>query len=62
MYICNCQGVTQNHIAEAIAQGADSFEAVQRALGVSQQCGQCLSLAKNIVDNHLLRDDLFYAA
>lgn len=62
MYICNCQGITQKHIVEAIEQGAQSFEQVQLSLGVSQQCGQCLSLAQNVVDNHLLSSDLFYAA
>ena len=49
MYICLCKGVTDRDIAQAVSDGAESFLQVQRALGVSTQCGKCGELARSVV-------------
>jgi bacterioferritin-associated ferredoxin len=41
MYVCVCNTVTDRRIREAIAAGADSFEALQEELDVSTCCGSC---------------------
>lgn len=41
MYICVCKGVTDTHIKEAVAEGANSLRAVRMQLGVASQCGRC---------------------
>ncbi|MFP4244298.1 MAG: bacterioferritin-associated ferredoxin [Ectothiorhodospira sp.] len=41
MYVCLCRQVTDHRIREAIAEGADTLEALQDRLGVTLECGQC---------------------
>nr|6E6R_A Chain A, Bacterioferritin-associated ferredoxin [Pseudomonas aeruginosa] len=49
MYVCLCQGVTDNQIRDAIYEGCCSYEEVREATGVGTQCGKCASLAKQVV-------------
>jgi bacterioferritin-associated ferredoxin len=41
MYVCLCRQVTDRAIRRAIAEGADSLEALQAQLGVCLECGRC---------------------
>ena len=49
MYICICNGITDTDIKSAVSDGALSYRAVRKTLGVGNQCGQCASEAKMIV-------------
>jgi bacterioferritin-associated ferredoxin len=49
MYVCLCEGVTDNQIREAIFEGCCSYRDVRTALGVGGQCGKCACLAKQVV-------------
>ncbi|MET0182748.1 MAG: (2Fe-2S)-binding protein [Caulobacterales bacterium] len=42
MYVCNCNGVTTNEVAEAIEAGAGTPEAVLGHHGAEPCCGRCL--------------------
>ena len=60
MYICVCKGVTDTHIKDAVAEGANSLRAVRAQLGVASQCGRCaeatcavISEAKTILQNQV---------
>lgn len=41
MYVCLCRQVTDRGIRRAIAEGADTLEALQAKLGVCLECGCC---------------------
>ncbi|MDO9625352.1 MAG: bacterioferritin-associated ferredoxin [Pseudomonas sp.] len=49
MYVCLCEGVTDNQIRDAIFEGCCSYRDVRAALGVAGQCGKCACLAKQVV-------------
>lgn len=49
MYVCLCKGVTDSHIRQAVATGADSLKQVSHRLGVARQCGKCAALAKSVI-------------
>ena len=40
MYVCLCQGVTDNQIRDAIYEGCCSYREVREATGVGTQCGK----------------------
>ncbi|MCG8315124.1 MAG: bacterioferritin-associated ferredoxin [Pseudomonadales bacterium] len=67
MYVCLCKGVTDNHIREAVNNGASSFKEVAKAHGLGSQCGKCAMMARDIFREELSKQkevvsDLFYAA
>lgn len=41
MYVCLCRQVTDRGIRRAIAEGADTLEALQARLAVCLECGRC---------------------
>ncbi len=43
MYVCNCNGVREKTVDEAIRNGADTFAKVHKHCGTKPQCGGCLS-------------------
>jgi bacterioferritin-associated ferredoxin len=65
MYVCLCNGITDNQIRTAVREGASSFKDVRSVLGVASQCGKCGILTREILRETLRDDnsdqDLFYA-
>jgi bacterioferritin-associated ferredoxin len=53
MYICLCNGVTDNHIAEAVGEGASSLCDLKARLGVATCCGRCAECAQFILEEQL---------
>lgn len=53
MYLCVCNAVSEGQVRDAIERGADSFTAITRVTGLSQQCGQCSMKAKYYCDGLL---------
>lgn len=49
MYVCLCEGVTDNQIRDAIFAGCCSYRDIRTTLGVGSQCGKCACLAKQVV-------------
>jgi len=47
--VCNCRNVAETDIAEAVATGADTQEAVQERTGCGTGCGACLPELKKMV-------------
>ncbi|MFN2328973.1 MAG: bacterioferritin-associated ferredoxin [Chromatocurvus sp.] len=68
MFICLCNGITDNQIRHAVRNGALSLDCLQEALGVAGQCGQCSEAAVAVLTESLASREttraapLFYAA
>jgi nitrite reductase (NADH) large subunit len=46
--VCGCMGVTKGDIINAVAEGCDTFELMQKETGCATGCGGCGSVAKQI--------------
>lgn len=53
MYICICQGVTDNDIRREVSEGACSMRELRLRLGVASQCGKCAQCANDILRESL---------
>ena len=49
MYICNCNGITENEIRGAVELGCSTVADLQRELGVATCCGKCLPEAGKLL-------------
>jgi bacterioferritin-associated ferredoxin len=49
MYVCLCNGITENQIREAVSAGADSLPALRLELGVASCCGRCADCAQQVL-------------
>ena len=50
MYICVCNGVTEQQIRDAVCDGASSVCELSARLGVAAACGCCRSFASQVLD------------
>ncbi len=48
--ICNCLGITNGMIQEAVEQGASSLAEVQEINGVGTVCGVCVEDVEHLID------------
>lgn len=66
MYICVCNGLTDEQVNLALANGAKSANAVYRCFGCKAQCGKCARMirarAKEIRAGLPVNDDYGCAA
>ena len=58
MYVCVCNGITDNHIAEAVAEGAASLCDLKSRLGIATCCGRCVECAEFVLDEQLASNAL----
>lgn len=49
--VCDCYGVTNGMIKEAVENGAKTLEEVQEATEVGTACGACLDNVQHLVDH-----------
>jgi bacterioferritin-associated ferredoxin len=50
MYICVCNGITENEVRRCVRRGAASLMELQMELGVACNCGKCAATAVAIVE------------
>lgn len=55
MYICLCNGVTDNQIKQSIHEGSMTMKALYQDTNLGNQCGKCCQCAKQILNNELLK-------
>ncbi|BBZ12219.1 (2Fe-2S)-binding protein [Mycobacterium branderi] len=41
MFVCLCNGITNNMVAEVVAQGASTTKQIAEACGAGADCGRC---------------------
>ena len=50
MYVCICNGVTENDIREAAAAGCRSMTELTMRTGAGSNCGCCVEMATQVLD------------
>ena len=53
MYVCLCKGITDSQIQREIQQGCCSLQKICSKLGLAKQCGKCVPLAREIINENL---------
>jgi bacterioferritin-associated ferredoxin len=53
MYICICHAVNDSAIREAVNEGVSSFRDLSTRTGCGTQCGSCIQLAREVMDQAL---------
>lgn len=51
MHVCNCLGINEKTLMEAIEKGATTYKALQTQLGVATCCGLCKPDVKKYLTN-----------
>lgn len=60
MYVCLCHGITDKAIKQAVREsGVGNLRQLKQHLGVGSQCGRCIEMAQNIIDNTIVDESLF---
>lgn len=60
MYICLCHGITDKAIKQAVREeGIGNMRQLKQRFGVGSQCGRCIDMAQNIIDNTIVDESLF---
>lgn len=60
MYVCMCYGVTDKAIKQAVeTQGAGNLRELREVMDIGSQCGKCIAMAQQIIDNTIIDDSLF---
>jgi bacterioferritin-associated ferredoxin len=50
MFVCLCNGVTSQVVADAVEAGATTTKQVARACGAGAECGRCRRTVRAIID------------
>ncbi|AXA92943.1 bacterioferritin-associated ferredoxin [Massilia sp. YMA4] len=53
MIVCVCNNISDREIRQAIDLGIGSMDELREALGVATCCGNCLSYAVEVLDEHV---------
>ncbi|HEY0587628.1 MAG TPA: (2Fe-2S)-binding protein [Pseudoduganella sp.] len=53
MIVCVCNNISDREIRQAIDMGISSMDELREALGVATCCGNCLSYAVEVLDEHM---------
>ncbi len=54
MYICICHAVNNSAIRKAVKDGVNSFRDLSARTGCGTQCGSCIKLAREVLDQALI--------
>ena len=49
MYVCLCNGVTSQTVADVVAKGASTTKKVAEACGAGAECGRCRHTVRAII-------------
>jgi len=62
MYVCICNGVTDEHIYQAAQAGCDNVADLTRYTGCGSTCGCCLDMAEDVLQQALVPLEMSLAA
>jgi bacterioferritin-associated ferredoxin len=54
MYVCICKAVSDSTIKQAVSEGVTNFRDLSLRTGCGTQCGSCVQLAREVMDEALL--------
>lgn len=54
MYICICKAVNDSAIKQAVSDGVSNFRDLSSRTGCGTQCGSCVKLAREVMDQALV--------
>lgn len=55
MYVCLCNGLTDQHVRDAALAGACRPAEVYPACGCTAQCGSCARTMRSLINEHLVK-------
>jgi bacterioferritin-associated ferredoxin len=50
MFVCLCNGITENQIRDAVGSGVRSLSELHSCLGVASCCGRCADCAQQVLN------------
>jgi len=60
MYVCICKGITDKQIKQMVLeQGVGSIRELKQQFDIASQCGTCIKLTQQIIDNTIVDENLF---
>ncbi|MFT5815255.1 MAG: bacterioferritin-associated ferredoxin [Psychroserpens sp.] len=60
MFVCICKGITDHQIKQLVTEsGVGSIRELKQHLPLGSQCGTCVKVAQNIIDNTIINESLF---
>lgn len=60
MFVCICQGITDEQIRQAVREGKVTLKEVKQQLQVAAQCGRCTRMTQTIIDQELAESANYY--
>jgi bacterioferritin-associated ferredoxin len=57
MYVCLCNGITENQIRDAVREGIGSLLELRLRLGVASSCGKCGECAQQVLSETLASEE-----
>ncbi|MEW9798165.1 bacterioferritin-associated ferredoxin [Alteromonas sp. CYL-A6] len=60
MFVCMCFGVTDKAIRQAVKEeGVGNLRDLRQHLELGSQCGKCIHMAQQIIDDTIIDESLF---
>ena len=60
MFVCMCYGVTDKSIRAAVEEnGVGNMRELRQHLELGSQCGKCINMAQQIIDQTIVDESLF---
>jgi len=60
MFVCVCNAVTENDIRQAVNDGSETIKQLKEKFGVGSQCGGCITLTKQVLNQQLAATANYY--
>ncbi|WP_448211770.1 (2Fe-2S)-binding protein [Colwellia sp. MEBiC06753] len=60
MFVCICKGITDKQIKQMVLDhGVGSIRELKQQLDIASQCGTCVKLTQQVIDNVIVDESLF---
>ncbi len=60
MFVCMCYGITDKQIKAAVqAEGVGNVRELKQMMALGSQCGKCVQMAQDIIDDTIMDESLF---
>ncbi|MFM2481922.1 (2Fe-2S)-binding protein [Celerinatantimonas sp. YJH-8] len=60
MFVCICQGITDEQIRKAVREGNISVKEIKQQLQIATQCGRCIKATQAIINQELEASANYY--